>query len=199
MFIGGGVDAELLELCFAALKPGGRLVANAVTIEGEASLIAFHQAQGGELTRFSVARAEPLGGHHAWRAAGAGDPARLPQGSGPAVSDGILLGERLDYLAEGRRPWILLLLLSLALFLPGLTALPPVDRDEARYIQATRQMLETGDLVQIRFQDEARNKKPVGIYWLQSALVGRRCRAPRRLRSGPIGWPRCWAPPRQCC
>ena len=84
----------------------------------------------------------------------------------------LVLGQRLDYLAEGRRPWLLLLLLSLSLFLPGLTALPPVDRDEARYIQATRQMLETGDLVQIRFQDEARNKKPVGIYWLQSALVG---------------------------
>jgi 4-amino-4-deoxy-L-arabinose transferase-like glycosyltransferase len=84
----------------------------------------------------------------------------------------LVLGQRLDYLAEGWRPWVLLLLLSLSLFVPGLTNLPPVDRDEARYIQATRQMLETGDLVQIRFQDEARNKKPVGIYWLQSALVG---------------------------
>jgi len=87
------------------------------------------------------------------------------------MSDGILLGERLDYLAEGRRPWILLVLLALALFLPGVTSLPAIDRDEARYIQATRQMLETGDLVQIRYQDEARNKKPVGIYWLQAAVV----------------------------
>ena len=68
VFIGGGVDVELLERCHAALKPGGRLVANAVTIEGEASLIAFHQARGGELTRLAIARAEPLGRHHAWRA-----------------------------------------------------------------------------------------------------------------------------------
>ena len=83
----------------------------------------------------------------------------------------LVLGQRLDYLAEGWRRWVLLLLLSLSLFVPGLTSLPPVDRDEARYIQATRQMLETGDLVQIRFQDEARNKKPIGIYWLQAAAV----------------------------
>ncbi len=82
------------------------------------------------------------------------------------------LGARLDHLAEGRRPWLLLLLLSLALYLPGLATLPPVDRDEARYIQATRQMLETGDFLRIRFQDEARNKKPAGVYWLQAAAVG---------------------------
>jgi 4-amino-4-deoxy-L-arabinose transferase-like glycosyltransferase len=88
------------------------------------------------------------------------------------MADGFMLADRLDYLAAGKRPWILLALLSLALFLPGITTLPPVDRDEARYIQATRQMLETGDAVQIRFQNEARNKKPVGIYWLQAALVG---------------------------
>src|SRR5205823_12955817 len=42
---------------------------------------------------------------------------------------------------------------------------------EARFAQATRQMLETGDFLQIRFQDEARNKKPAGIYWLQAAAV----------------------------
>jgi 4-amino-4-deoxy-L-arabinose transferase-like glycosyltransferase len=82
------------------------------------------------------------------------------------------LGARLDHLAEGRRPWLLLLLLSLALYLPGLATLPPVDRDEARYIQATRQMLETGDFLRIRYQDEARNKKPAGVYWLQAAAVG---------------------------
>ncbi|MGB8840049.1 MAG: glycosyltransferase family 39 protein, partial [Aliidongia sp.] len=89
-----------------------------------------------------------------------------------AVTDTIMIGQRLDYLAAGWRPWVLLLALAMALFLPGIASLPPVDRDEARYIQATRQMLETGDLVQIRYQDEARNKKPVGIYWLQAALVG---------------------------
>lgn len=66
---------------------------------------------------------------------------------------------------------MLLTLLCLFLFLPGIANLPPVDRDEARYAQATRQMLETGDFIDIRFQNEARNKKPAGIYWLQAASV----------------------------
>jgi 4-amino-4-deoxy-L-arabinose transferase-like glycosyltransferase len=57
------------------------------------------------------------------------------------------------------------------LFLPGFFSLPPTDRDEARFAQATRQMLESRDFVDIRFQDEARHKKPVGIYWMQSAAV----------------------------
>src|SRR5688500_13734694 len=64
-----------------------------------------------------------------------------------------------------------LVLLSLACFLPGFTSLQPMDRDEPRYAQASKQMLETGDLVDIRFQVEARHKKPVGIYWMQSAAV----------------------------
>ncbi|MDD3447372.1 MAG: glycosyltransferase family 39 protein [Zavarzinia sp.] len=64
-----------------------------------------------------------------------------------------------------------LALLCLAMFLPGLAALPPTDRDESRFAQATRQMVETGDYVDIRFQDVPRHKKPVGIYWLQSAAV----------------------------
>jgi 4-amino-4-deoxy-L-arabinose transferase-like glycosyltransferase len=63
----------------------------------------------------------------------------------------------------------LLFLICLAFFLPGLSAIPPVDRDESRYAQASKQMIESGDFVQIRFQDEARNKKPIGIYWLQAA------------------------------
>lgn len=66
---------------------------------------------------------------------------------------------------------VFLILVSLAAFLPGFATIPPFDRDEARYAQATHQMLETGDFVDIRFQDEARHKKPVGIYWLQSASV----------------------------
>ncbi len=65
-----------------------------------------------------------------------------------------------------------LLLFLLALWLPGFTTLPPMDRDEPRFAQASKQMLETGDLVAIRFGEEARNKKPVGIYWLQAAAVG---------------------------
>jgi 4-amino-4-deoxy-L-arabinose transferase-like glycosyltransferase len=73
--------------------------------------------------------------------------------------------------SEGWRPYALLSLLCLALYLPGLAALPPLDRDEARFAQATRQMLESHDFLRIRFQDEARNKKPAGIYWLQAASV----------------------------
>jgi len=64
-----------------------------------------------------------------------------------------------------------LVLLCLGMFLPGIASLPPIDRDEARYAQASRQMLATGDLVDIRFQEEPRHKKPVGIYWLQSAFA----------------------------
>jgi 4-amino-4-deoxy-L-arabinose transferase-like glycosyltransferase len=71
----------------------------------------------------------------------------------------------------GWRPYALLLLLCLGLYLPGLVNLPVTDRDEARFAQATRQMLETHDFIAIRFQDEARNKKPGGIYWLQAASV----------------------------
>ncbi len=69
------------------------------------------------------------------------------------------------------RPHALLVVLCLALYLPGIAAIPPLDRDEARFAQATRQMLESGDFLDIRFQDEARNKKPAGIYWLQAAAV----------------------------
>jgi 4-amino-4-deoxy-L-arabinose transferase-like glycosyltransferase len=72
----------------------------------------------------------------------------------------------------GVRPYALLAGLCLALYLPGIAAIPPLDRDEARFAQATRQMLETGDFLRIRFQDEARNKKPAGIYWLQALSVG---------------------------
>src|SRR5712692_7846175 len=70
------------------------------------------------------------------------------------------------------RPYALLAGLCLVLYLPGIAAIPPLDRDEARFAQATRQMLETGDFLRIRFQDEARNKKPAGIYWLQAVAVG---------------------------
>ncbi len=68
IFIGGGVEPVLLEHCYAALKPGGRLVANAVTVEGEASLAQFQAARGGTLTRLAISRAEPVGAHLIWRA-----------------------------------------------------------------------------------------------------------------------------------
>lgn len=69
------------------------------------------------------------------------------------------------------RACVFLLLLSLAAFLPGFSTLQPLDRDEPRFAQATKQMLETRDFVDIRFQSEARHKKPVGIYWLQAMAV----------------------------
>jgi len=70
-------------------------------------------------------------------------------------------------------PWAraLVLVLTLAALLPGALRLPPIDRDESRYAQATKQMLETKDFVRIRFQDEPRNKKPAGIHWMQAAAV----------------------------
>ena len=78
------------------------------------------------------------------------------------------LSARLGPLAAG----VGLVLLCLALFLPGLRSIPVLDRDEARYAQATRQMLESGDFVDIRFQEVPRYKKPIGIHWLQAAAVG---------------------------
>jgi 4-amino-4-deoxy-L-arabinose transferase-like glycosyltransferase len=69
------------------------------------------------------------------------------------------------------RDGVLIAGLCLLLYVPGISAIPPLDRDEARFAQSTRQMLDTGDFLLIRFQDSARNKKPAGIYWLQAAAV----------------------------
>jgi 4-amino-4-deoxy-L-arabinose transferase-like glycosyltransferase len=73
--------------------------------------------------------------------------------------------------ASHLRALSILAVLALLSFLPGFFQIPPVDRDEARFAQATKQMIETGDYVDIRFQEETRYKKPVGIYWLQAAVV----------------------------
>jgi len=64
-----------------------------------------------------------------------------------------------------------LITLTLLMTLPGLANLQVIDRDEARYAQASIQMIENGDYVNIRFQDRARNKKPAGIYWMQAAVI----------------------------
>jgi precorrin-6Y C5,15-methyltransferase (decarboxylating) len=70
VFIGGGLtDRGVLERCWSALPSGGRLVANAVTLQGEAILAEWRQRTSGELTRVSVAHAGPLGRFDAWRAA----------------------------------------------------------------------------------------------------------------------------------
>jgi 4-amino-4-deoxy-L-arabinose transferase-like glycosyltransferase len=78
----------------------------------------------------------------------------------------------LDAIAASRlRSMLVLILFGFTLYLPGITTLQPMDRDEPRFAQASKQMIESGDLIDIRFQDEARHKKPVGIYWLQVAVV----------------------------
>ncbi|MGW1200519.1 precorrin-6y C5,15-methyltransferase (decarboxylating) subunit CbiE [Streptomyces sp. NPDC002536] len=70
VFIGGGLTAPgLLEACWDALPPGGRLTANTVTLESEALLTAWYRRHGGELTRIAVSRAVPVGGFTGWRQA----------------------------------------------------------------------------------------------------------------------------------
>jgi precorrin-6Y C5,15-methyltransferase (decarboxylating) len=70
VFVGGGAAAPgLLENCWGRLGSGGRLVVNAVTLAGEAELLAFHAAHGGRLLRLAVARAEMIGGRLVWRPA----------------------------------------------------------------------------------------------------------------------------------
>ena len=70
IFIGGGLTAAgVADRCWRALRPGGRLVANAVTLQSEALLTQLHERIGGELTRISVAHAAPLGGFEGWRTA----------------------------------------------------------------------------------------------------------------------------------
>lgn len=66
---------------------------------------------------------------------------------------------------------VILVLVTLLCVLPGFFSIPPVDRDETRFAQASRQMIESNDFIDIRFQDGTRYKKPIGIYWLQSASV----------------------------
>ena len=69
IFVGGGLTRDgVLDACLAALGPGGRLVANAVTLETEAVLAAAYAKLGGDLTRLAVNRAAPVGGFTGWRA-----------------------------------------------------------------------------------------------------------------------------------
>jgi precorrin-6Y C5,15-methyltransferase (decarboxylating) len=70
IFIGGGLTTEqILENCWQQLRDGGRLVANAVTVQSEMVLHAWRAQHGGELTRIAIAHAQPLGDFDAWRAA----------------------------------------------------------------------------------------------------------------------------------
>ncbi len=65
----------------------------------------------------------------------------------------------------------ILILLSLTLFFSSINSLPVLDRDEARYAQSSKQMIEKNNYLSIKFQDEYRSKKPIGIYWLQATSV----------------------------
>ena len=68
VFLGGGIAApELVERCLAALVPGGRFVANAVTVEGEARLAALEAEQGGDLVRIAISRLAPVGAYRGWK------------------------------------------------------------------------------------------------------------------------------------
>jgi len=68
IFVGGGVaDSELLPVLWERLRPGGRLVANVISVEGERIVLDGQARYGGSLSRFAVSRAEPLGARHVWR------------------------------------------------------------------------------------------------------------------------------------
>jgi precorrin-6Y C5,15-methyltransferase (decarboxylating) len=70
IFIGGGVTrADVLHTCWTQLKPGGRLIANAVTVQSELALVQWRERHGGELTRLHIAHAQPLGEFDTWRQA----------------------------------------------------------------------------------------------------------------------------------
>jgi 4-amino-4-deoxy-L-arabinose transferase-like glycosyltransferase len=88
------------------------------------------------------------------------------------VNPGSRLARALDFVTTSHgRSLLFLTICGLVFFLPGFFNIPPIDRDEARFAQATKQMVESGDFVDIRFQDDVRYKKPVGIYWLQAGVV----------------------------
>ncbi|MBE7730313.1 glycosyltransferase family 39 protein [Komagataeibacter sp. FXV3] len=69
------------------------------------------------------------------------------------------------------RHYILVALSVFFLFLPGRASLPPLDRDEPRYMEATAQMLHSGNYVDVRFLDQPRYLQPAGIYWLEATAV----------------------------
>lgn len=85
--------------------------------------------------------------------------------------------DRFDRLTESRWAYAVLAGLVFLLALPGLFALPVLDRDEGRFAEASSEMMESGDYVVIRYHGELRNKKPVAIHWFQSLAVS--------LMSGP--------------
>jgi 4-amino-4-deoxy-L-arabinose transferase-like glycosyltransferase len=74
----------------------------------------------------------------------------------------------LDRFSTGWKAWVALFLITFSAAAPGVFLLPALDRDESRFAQASKQMLEDHDYIRIQYQDELRNKKPAGIHWLQA-------------------------------
>ncbi len=91
-------------------------------------------------------------------------PAAAPTTPGPKPIPGLVT--RL-----ARHGYAVLALLCLLLWAPGILSLPALDRDESRFAESSRQMLDSGNYVDIRFGQVPRYKKPVGIYWLQAAAT----------------------------
>jgi 4-amino-4-deoxy-L-arabinose transferase-like glycosyltransferase len=83
------------------------------------------------------------------------------------VSESAQIPRLLDRLA--RQPILVLFILCFVAWVPGFFTLPPLDRDESRFAQASKQMIESGNYVDIRYSVGPRYKKPVGIYWMQAA------------------------------
>ena len=73
--------------------------------------------------------------------------------------------------SSNRRAVFVLVAASLIAFLPGVFRIPPIDRDEPHFAQKAKQMIESGDYVDTRFQGEAHYTKPIGMFWLQAAVV----------------------------
>lgn len=83
------------------------------------------------------------------------------------------LVELLDWCAvSDRRASLFLVAVCLVAFLPGFFSIPPLDRDEARFAQISRQMVETGSLTDVRLGAEARHTRPLGLHWVQAGVVG---------------------------
>ncbi|MGC6531290.1 MAG: ArnT family glycosyltransferase [Candidatus Puniceispirillaceae bacterium] len=89
----------------------------------------------------------------------------LPLGLGISLSD---LGQLVSAAMRQKGALWLVVVLLAGLVMVGHQSLAPIDRDEARFAQASKQMVLSGDFITIRFQDEYRAKKPAGIYWLQA-------------------------------
>jgi len=77
----------------------------------------------------------------------------------------------LDQFTRGWRGYVLIALIAFSAAMFGAARVPVMDADEARFAQATRQMIESGDYVRIRLQENERNVKPVGVHWLQAVSV----------------------------